>query len=583
MSADANNEYFSDGLSEELLNLLAKVDGLKVAARTSSFKFKNSDADIAEIGEKLNVATVLEGSVRKSGNQARITAQLIKVDDGFHMWSETYDRELDNIFEVQDEIARAIVDALSLPLLGSDAKPLESVASTANFEAYDLYLLGRHHAREYSEEGLKRASEYFLKALEIDPSFASAHSGLADAYLLLADYSDLPQGEAIELARAAAEKALAIDPSSPEALSSMGLVMNNLGHYRDSGNYFEKALQVNPNYVNALLWYSNALFNQFEKSKAMKMASRAMDVDPLSHNVRRIHTLQLLRSKRFDETESAIRAFIATDPDDPMPYELWGDLFMARGLPHNAIPMFDKAHRLRPGDIYMAAQNVEAGLQLDDSRLTAFWLNEAQNRGSVGRWTRTAENMVMYANGDFDGLLQQVNQLLESSPGQTRLVWFQSQALMNLGQADAAQEVLQEALHSAGFISGQALTGNQLFLAVQLANALDQNGEVTERDALLGEIRKLLDQYRQSEPFSKGLLILQASVTSIQNDLPGLLHELETAAEKGFTEHWELLSNPVFKRWQEHPDFIVFHQGMLDNAEAMRQQYYANNPAEGAN
>jgi tetratricopeptide (TPR) repeat protein len=359
----------------------------------------------------------------------------------------------------------------------------------------------------------------------------------------------------------------------------MGLVMNNLGHYRDSGIYFEKALQVNPNYVNALLWYSNALNSQFGKNKAMTMASRAMDVDPLSPNVRRIHTLQLLRSKRFDETESAIRVSIAANPDDPTPYELWGDMFMARGLPQNAIPMYTKAHRLRPGDIYMAAQNVAAGLQLDDPGLVNYWLNEAKNRGSVGRWTRFAENMVMYANGDFAGLLQQVDQLLEFSPGHRRLIWYRVQTLMNLGQADAAQEILQEALRSGGYNNGQALTGNQLYLAVQLANALDHNGEVTERDVLIREISQMLDQLRQSEPFSMGLLLFHASIKSIQNDLPGLLRELELAVEKGFRGHWELIRDPVFKRWQKHPEFIAFHQGMLDAAARMRAEYYVDNPA----
>ncbi|NNE04399.1 MAG: adenylyl cyclase, partial [Xanthomonadales bacterium] len=199
MSADENNEYFSDGLSEELLNLLAKVDGLKVAARTSSFKFKNSDDDIADIGQKLNVATILEGSVRKHGNQARITAQLIKVDDGFHLWSETYDRNLDNIFQVQDEIARAIVDALKLPLLGQDEQAV-AASSASSFEAYDLYLLGRHHYRQVNEQGFKKAVEYFTRATDVDPDYAPAWSGLADAYLGLSDYGDLALSESYALA-----------------------------------------------------------------------------------------------------------------------------------------------------------------------------------------------------------------------------------------------------------------------------------------------------------------------------------------------------------------------------------------------
>ena len=580
MSADANNEYFSDGLSEELLNLLAKVDGLKVAARTSSFKFKKSEADIGEIGRQLNVATVLEGSVRRSGNHARITAQLIKVDDGFHLWSETYDRELDNIFEVQDEIAKAIVDALKLPLLGHDAKPLTSTATTDNFEAYDLYLLGRHHARVYSEEDFNRAIEYYLRAIEIDPSFAAAYSGLADGYIFLSDFGNMPQGEAYQLARSAAEKALAIDPDSPEAHTSMGLLLNSLRHSGEAETHFLNALEVNPNYVNALLWYCNNLNNQYRVSEGMGLVMRAMNVDPLSHNVRRNYALQMSRVRRFDDAQNEIQAFIAAKPDDPMPYELWGDLFMAKGLPQNAVPMFRNAHRLRPGDIYMAAQNVDAGLALDDEGLVAYWLQEARGRGIDGQWTRKAENMVMYAIGDYSGLLRQVDQLLEALPGQMQFLSYRSVALMNLGQTDAALETLQSALESSGYESGQGLNGSQLLIATQLANALDLNGDNARRDALLAEITTVLGQLRQAEPAQQYVLFQNACLASVKNDLSGVLHEMATAVDNGFRKHWELLRNPIFKRWQENPEFIAFYKGMIDSAAAMRSEYQINNPAE---
>ena len=580
MSADADNEYFSDGLSEELLNLLAKVDGLKVAARTSSFKFKKSEADIGEIGKQLNVATILEGSVRRSGNQARITAQLIKVDDGFHLWSETYDRELDNIFEVQDEIAKAIVDALKLPLLGHDAKPLTSTATTDNFEAYDLYLLGRHHARVYSEEDFNRAVEYFLRAIEIDPSFAAAYSGLADGYLFLSDFGNLPQGEAHQLARSAAEKALAINPDSPEAHTSMGLLLNNLRQNGEAETHFLKALEINPNYVNALLWYNNNLANQFRVSEGLSLVKRAMNVDPLSHDVRRNYALQMQRLQRYEDALNEIQAFIAAKPDDPMPYELWGNLLMARGLPQNAVPMFRNAHRLRPGDIYMAAQNVGAGLTLDDKDLVAYWLQEARGRGIDGQWTRKAENMVMYANGDYSGLLSQVDQLLEALPGQMIFLSYRGAALMNLGQADAALETLQSALENSGYLGDQGLNGSQLFIATQLANALDLVGDISNRDALLTEIAAVLGQLRQTGPAQKYVLFQSACLASVNNDLPGVLRELASAVDNGFRDHWELLRNPVFKRWQENPEFIAFHKGMLDSAAAMRSEYQINNPVQ---
>ncbi|MCW8925064.1 MAG: hypothetical protein OQJ84_02320 [Xanthomonadales bacterium] len=577
MSADADNEYFSDGLSEELLNLLAKVDGLKVAARTSSFKFKGSEADIAEIGEKLNVATVLEGSVRRSGNQARITAQLIKVDDGFHLWSETYDRELDNIFEVQDEIAKAIVDALKLPLLGHDAKPI-ATTSAENFIAYDLYLQGRHQARQWSEQSFKRAIEYYLASLENDPAFAPAYGGLADSYIFLADYGDLPQGEAQQLARAAAEKALSIEPDSPEAHASMGLLFNNLGYFRKGEIHFQKALQVNPNSVNALIWYRNNLNAQFRSTEAMNMVNRAMNIDPLSYSVRRAYTAQLITMLRFDEASTDIQALIATNPEDPTLYELWGTLFREKGQPQNAIPMYRNAHRLRPGDIYMAAQNVIAGLQLHDQELVNYWLKEARNRGADAQWTRFAENLVMYANGNFADLLSQVDQLLVSQPGQVRLLGYRHAVLMNMGEIDMAKEALLQAMEYSGYVDGQAFTGNQLFTVVYLANVFDLTGETEERDLLLSRASELLTRLRRSEPANDLVFYLSACVASIQNDLPAMLRELELAVENGFRNHWELIQDPVFARWQENAKFKAFHQGLLNAAADMLHEYKANNP-----
>ena len=579
MSADADNEYFSDGLSEELLNLLAKVDGLKVAARTSSFKFKKSEADISEIGAKLNVATVLEGSVRKSGNQARITAQLIKVDDGFHLWSETYDRELDNIFEVQDEIAKAIVDALKLPLLGHDAKPLTST-SAENFAAYDLYLLGRHEARQFSERGFKRAIDYYLASLENDPSFAPAYGGLADSYIFLANFGDLPQGEAQGLARTAIEKALSINPNSSEALASMGFLLDNLGHYQQAEIHLQKARQINPNNVNALILSRGTLNSQFRMTEAMGMLKKAMSVDPLSYSVRRAHTGQLATMLRFDESIKEIQAFIAVNPEDPTPYELWGNLFRIKGQPQNAIPMFRNAHRLRPGDIYMAAQNVICGLELNDKELVDYWLKEAQGRGVDAQWTRFAENYVLYANGDFANLLSQVDQLLVAQPGQVPLLGYRHAALMNMGQLDMARETLQQALEPSGVLNGQPLSGGDLLTAVHLANVLDLSGNTAKRDQLLVEASELLTQLRQSEPANGTVIYLSASVASVQNDLPRVLRELELAVQNGFRQHWELIRNPVFARWQDNEEFKAFYQGMLQNAAKMLREYKSNNPDE---
>jgi len=218
MSGDDDNEYFSDGISEELLNKLAQLSELRVAARTSSFYFKDKNEPIPLIAAQLGVRTVLEGSVRKVGNKVRVTAQLINAKDGYHLWSEHFDRELGDIFAIQDEIATKVVDALKVTLLGSDASRLNR-HPTENFDAYNAYLLGRQRMGQRTSNSLREAVDYFHKAIELDPHFALAYVGLADAYNHLGTWGNLSREEIIANAEPAAKKALELDEQSGEATS----------------------------------------------------------------------------------------------------------------------------------------------------------------------------------------------------------------------------------------------------------------------------------------------------------------------------------------------------------------------------
>ena len=212
-SREPEDEYFSDGLADELLNVLIKIRGLRVAARTSSFHFKGKNPTIAEVGKALNVATVLEGSVRKAGNRVRISVQLVKVADGYHLWSETYDRTLDDIFAVQDDVARAVVGALPGALLLS-AGSLAASRGTHDRDAYDAFLEGRFFWNKRTEADVRKAIQFFERAIAIDSEFAEAWAGLADCYVTLPYYSLIPTSEALPKAREAALRALSLRPSS---------------------------------------------------------------------------------------------------------------------------------------------------------------------------------------------------------------------------------------------------------------------------------------------------------------------------------------------------------------------------------
>jgi tetratricopeptide (TPR) repeat protein len=241
-------------MAEEILNSLSHLKDLKVAGRTSSFQFKGKSSDLRQVGEKLGVSTVLEGSVRKQGNKLRITAQLINVEDGFHLWSEKYDRNMDDIFAIQDEIALAITENLKVILLEKE-KAVITKSYTQNTEAYEFYLRGRFYL---NKRFLFQSLEQFKKAVEIDPEFAKAHAGLADAYGILGFYNYLPAKEVMPKARDAAEAAIRLDNSLCEPYCSLGMYYASYEwHWKEAKNNFLKSIQLNPRYVQSHVWFGH--------------------------------------------------------------------------------------------------------------------------------------------------------------------------------------------------------------------------------------------------------------------------------------------------------------------------------------
>jgi TolB-like protein len=303
MSDDQQNEYFSDGISEELLNVLVRIKSLRVPSRTSSFTFKNSNKNITEIASALKVDHVLEGSVRKAGNRIRVTAQLIEAKTDTHLWSETYTRDLDDIFAVQDEIAQAIVKALQLTLSGEDNQTL-GTHSTRNVEAYNKYLLGRYFWNQRTAQSLHSAATELRKAIEIDPEFDQAWAALADVYVLIPEYRGGSIDEYIPLARAAVEKALAINPDSARALTTSGYYKATFDYDWEGANSdYERAIQLEPGYATAHQWYGEALNQQGRLEEALLQLQMARNADPLSVVVRHVPGYFLLWAYRLDEAE----------------------------------------------------------------------------------------------------------------------------------------------------------------------------------------------------------------------------------------------------------------------------------------
>jgi TolB-like protein/tetratricopeptide (TPR) repeat protein len=339
MSADKEQEYFSDGLAEELINLLAKIPELRVPARTSSFSFRDRPVTAGEIGQALNVAHVLEGSVRKAGNRVRITVQLVRSDNGYHLWSETFDRTLDDIFQIQDDIARAVVEKLRLTLL--TAVPNAGTVAT-NAEAHNLYLQGQYFKGRETQADLNKAVDCYQRALALDANYARAWAGLSVVYTRQVANSYVALDQGFARVRATAEKAIALDPTLGDAYSSLVVVLVNVDHdWRGSAARLARARALDPG--NPLLLLSTAVIGRAlgNADEAVALLQQALDRDPLNLLVRRYFARTLYYADRLAEAEAEIRQVLELSSAYPAAHYELGRILLAQGAVSEAVAAFE--------------------------------------------------------------------------------------------------------------------------------------------------------------------------------------------------------------------------------------------------
>ncbi|MEP6615930.1 MAG: adenylate/guanylate cyclase domain-containing protein, partial [Ginsengibacter sp.] len=349
MSNDIEQEYFSDGISEEIINTLVQLPELRVAGRTSAFSFKGKNDDLRTIGEKLGVSNILEGSVRKSGSRIRITAQLIEVSNGFHLWSQKFDRELVDIFEVQDEISKAIVDQLMVELIKSEKLSLAKIP-TRNIEAYNLFLKGRFHWSKRTAEGLKKSIEYYEEAIREDTEYALAYAALSDSYSLLCAYHILSPEDSILKARSIARKAAMIDPSLAEAYEAIGHVELlydwKWEHARKS---YHQALKLNPNYATAL--QRNALLSVLfgHEEDALKSMMLAVNHEPISLIINTDVALIYFIQKNYQQAIEKCATVLDIDPAFAVALFIKGLSYEQMNQFNDALDCFNKALEVSKG------------------------------------------------------------------------------------------------------------------------------------------------------------------------------------------------------------------------------------------
>ncbi len=355
MSADPENEYFTDGIAEEIINALTKIRALRVASRTSAFAFKGKHEDIGEIGRKLRVGTVLEGSVRKAGNRLRVMAQLVNVADGYHLWSERYDRELQDVFAIQDEIAENIVRALRVVLSEDEKRAIEE-APTADVQAYDYYLRGRQFFHQFRRTGIQFARRMFERAMEIDPNYVRAYAGAADCCSFLYMYWDASKAN-LEGADAYSRKALELGPEVAEAHASRGLALSLSKRYAEADREFNTALRVNPQLFEAHYFFGRASFQQSKYAEAVAHYEEASRVRPDDYQTRLLVAPSLTRLGRTADAEATLRRGVQVaekhlelNPDDARALCLGACALMQLGEPGKALDWAKRGLALDPED-----------------------------------------------------------------------------------------------------------------------------------------------------------------------------------------------------------------------------------------
>jgi TolB-like protein len=338
LSPDPENEYFSDGLTEDILTQLSRLRRLKVISRTSVMQYKRPQKNVREIGRELGVATILEGSVRKAGNKVRISVQLIDAGTDEHLWSETYDRELTDIFAIQSDVAQQITEALKAQVSAEERARLER-QPTDNLDAYQAYLRGRFLWNQRTDEGVNAAIDLFRRATGLDPNYAPAHVGLADAYIVLGNFGTYRPTSIYPDAKAAALRALEIDASLGEAYASLGNIQANYDwDWRGAERAFVQAVELRPSYANAHHWYALYLGTRGRSEEALREIRRARELDPLSPTITSNVAATYFTSHRYDEALAAVDEAIAMHPEFRTSHMYRGWVLLLKRAYADAVP-----------------------------------------------------------------------------------------------------------------------------------------------------------------------------------------------------------------------------------------------------
>ncbi len=561
MSSDPEQEYLSDGIAEELLNALAKLQNLQVAARTSSFAFKGQKHSITEIGSKLNVDTILEGSVRKSGNKLRITAQLIDAADGYHLWSETYDRELTDVFEIQDEITAAIVDALRVHL-DTGEPPVVKASEATSVDAYEAYLRGKHQLRQMGETAFRAALTSFREATDIDPSFAPAWAGRALTVMYLREtdfYGDIPREEARLLARNNIDRALALDSRLAEAYVAEGMLLADDYRYEEALQSFDEAVAINPSLAEGWTWRARILGRFGRIREARENMLKALRLDPL------------------DAGTAFFGANLAVDYYDPEFFEA----IKSSSSQFPQIRLMLEGMRMTvieplTAESYEHVNRIAESMGLPPDRWRArIDLNNLKvvDEDALSRQSRYPGEFLMWVymgTDQWDKALEIYGAIPPERQQADINLEELSELQIKMGQCEEALESLRKAhngeIRVHGMVSPNSGRAN-VNLALNRVYCLRQLGQPEEAEEILSRVRRYINTLRDNADY--GYALPEVKLLILQGDIEGALDVLEQAVRRGELG-WQSRYDALVRTLGDEPRFVALYEEVDREIDALR-------------
>ena len=560
LSEDSSQGYFSDGIAEEILNVLAKVNGLHVAARTSSFAFRKPDKDIREIGRLLNVGTILEGSIRKSGDRIRLTAQLINVEDGYHIWSNSYDRKLDDVFAIQDEVASAIATALVDSFAGLEQKPASRTRDLAAFEAYRT---GRLHWWRRSPDELHQAITLFAKALEHDPGFAPAYAAMADSWLLLSMYGNLTNLKATERAMPMIEKALEIDPESAEAFAALGLARMQIGQDDAAESALRQSIKLDDDYVPAYLWLGGLLGKSGRLPEQSQILQQAMVIDPLNELLAINVAGNLTRQGDYQAGKELLQGLVSLRPDSATLLRIMADHAINSGDLVQGWRYARRSYDLEPDSPVviqtLAGAWASVGVTDKAESLLLDGLEIAGNNSGL----QSNYFFLLLEQGRLEKaeslLTKQYGDSIEDLPEQLQQYYYFQKGMISLvaGDSAAARGFFENAMRDE---SDQSWNGKQVMYATILS-ALHYNAGNTElAEQRLVSAERSVRRARINGVDDADIYYTESSIYALRGKSEAALDSLQMAYERGFRWAWMLEFDSRLESLHTEPQFAEIKQ-----------------------